>query len=95
MLRITVNGTKKNADTIRLVLEGQIRGDWCGMLERVCHEFLGQGVAVIVDMSGVSYVDDCGVRLVKEQLASYTTITGCNMFVQALIERTPVEEPQH
>jgi len=95
MLRITVNGTNKNADSIRLVLEGQLRGDWCGMLERVCLEFLGHGVAVVVDMAGVSYVDDRGVRLVKEHLASRTTITGCNMFVHALIDKNSVDEPQH
>ena len=94
MLRVTVTGRKKIGHTVRLVLEGQIQGEWCDMLERVCHEFLGQGVAVIVDMSGVSYVDDRGVRLLKEQLASRTTITGCNMFVHALLERTPVAKPQ-
>ncbi|MBQ26735.1 MAG: hypothetical protein CMH81_01120 [Nitrospiraceae bacterium] len=95
MLRVTAKGKTKNANTVRLVLEGQLRGDWCAMLEQVCHEFLGQGVVVTMDMSGVSYVDDRGVRLLKEQLASRTTIIGCNMFVQALIERKPVVEQEY
>lgn len=94
MLRIMVTSRKTNKQTVCLVLEGQIRADWCGMLERVTYEFLRQDMAVMLDMSGVTYVDDRGVRLIRELLATRTTMTGGNMFVQALIERKPVATPK-
>lgn len=48
-----------------LRVEGQIVGDWCGMLERECQASCGKGREVALDLSGVSFVDPRGLETLK------------------------------
>jgi hypothetical protein len=65
MLRITREDESRRRVTLRL--EGNITGEWAGLLERECVSLLGSRSVVSLDLAGVSYVDRGGV-LVLERL---------------------------
>ncbi len=50
---------------LRLRVEGQIVGDWCGMLEQECQASRRQRREVALDLSGVSFVDRRGLETLR------------------------------
>jgi anti-anti-sigma regulatory factor len=58
MLRIT---TEENSDTVRLKLEGKLKGTWVSEMERCWRSAAPErNKALIVDLTEVEYVDTAG-----------------------------------
>ncbi len=55
---------------LRLRIEGQIVGDWCGVLERESRASCGQGRRVTLDLAGVSFVDPRGLQTLRRLQSS-------------------------
>jgi anti-anti-sigma regulatory factor len=62
-LRITRK--KRSRSRATLVLEGKVAAEWAALLERESSDLLRSGLAVSLDLEGVTFVDRAGVRTLK------------------------------
>ncbi|MGH7703050.1 MAG: sigma-70 family RNA polymerase sigma factor [Gemmatimonadales bacterium] len=88
MLRIDVVGQAGDEITVRL--EGRMVGPWVEELRRACEPCLGNGHALILDLSGVSFIDREGLVLCRTLLKD-AQFTNCSPFVKELL--MPDQEP--
>jgi len=85
MLRITP--IRKDRGTVTLKLEGKIHADWAGLLEQECLRLVHQQEQVLLDFSGVSYVDPDGIQVVRELPNGHIHIINCPRFIAELLDR--------
>lgn len=63
MLRITIITPLNHAVTLRL--EGQIADRWAMELETVVAQVYAEGSPVVLDLAGVSFIDNEGLRVLR------------------------------
>ena len=83
MLRLT--RTSQAPDEVILLLEGQIVAEWVLLLEDECLELLRTGCRVLVDLSGVSYLDRHAARLLRELEHRSVRLINCPPLVDELV----------
>ncbi len=85
MLRISLIYEDKEAVTLRL--DGDLVGTCASTLKK---EFLThkdkENKTVILDFSGVSYIDDNGVRILESITDKKLQIVNCPMFIEMLLK---------
>jgi hypothetical protein len=85
MLRISQGSVHNDNGVISLRLEGQVIGPWVEELRRVCSQVLGHnghgGTRLVIDLSGVSFLDADGVALFRELAARRVLFTDCSAFI--------------
>lgn len=69
----------------RLELEGRLTTAYLPELERVVAEARGRCPLVILDLSELTFLDDGGVRLLRELQGEKVRIHGCSSFVAQLL----------
>lgn len=74
--------------SLRLRVEGQIVGDWSTVLERELHVAERHGREILVDLSGVTYVDTAGLARLRLLRASGARLVR----VPPLIEEAVAED---
>lgn len=79
MLKIGLVASPDEAVSLRL--EGQIRGPWVEELRRSCTQALATGHELILDMTGVSFIDGHGVALFRSLSDHNVTVLHCSPFV--------------
>lgn len=84
MLRITQN---RHGGSVVLRLEGRIGGPWIEVLKTVCAPLLHRGV--VLDLSGVSFVEQRGALLLRQLARRRVRITGGTPFVHAQLAGKP------
>ena len=84
MIRIT---TQQESSTTKLFLEGKLAGRCVDELDKCWQACLSDQVAVVVDLTNVSFVDDHG----KELLARMHNI-GIKLFSTGLMTKCLIEE---
>jgi hypothetical protein len=87
VLRVT---TRHTDDGFSLILEGRVKGPWVGELEKAWQAALklnGKG-AVVVDLSGVSFADWRGRRLLLEMRNQGAALVGSSMFLSKMLDGT-------
>lgn len=66
MLRISFNTTSPRSNaTVTLRLEGQIVGYWVKELEMACAKARADGSPIILDLAGVSFIENDGLELLR------------------------------
>ena len=85
MLRVT---TRINSGTTRLVVEGKLAGACVGELERCWHatESKESPASILVDLSGVTFVDAAGKQLLTEMHAQGIRFAASGLLPKCLIE---------
>jgi ABC-type transporter Mla MlaB component len=83
MLKITRLNGQDSIQTFKL--EGKLLEPWVSEVLRVCAARDGQAGAPCLDLSGLLFVDQAGVRLLKELIRSGTTVSACSGFVAELL----------
>jgi hypothetical protein len=84
MLRITEGGD--GGSGLRLKLEGKLREPWVEELARAARRPRPEGQGPLrLDLSSVTFVDEAGVRLLRELLAEGVEIAANSGFVAALL----------
>lgn len=85
MLRITI---LESADATRMKLEGKLAHAWVGEAQRMWNDVSTTAMKkeVIVDLSGVSFVDDDGRELLTRIYAGGGKLVGSRPMIRALIE---------
>ena len=79
VIRITTDTSKG----LRLVVEGHLSGSAVEELRKSCAAWQGGGV--IVDLSGVLFVNGAGASLLKELSAAGFILQGCSDFIKELL----------
>lgn len=83
MLRVTT--TDERSTTVKLKVEGRIASEWTDVLERECRARLQQRRSVLLDFSGVTFVDRSGVELLKSLSGEDIEIINCSAFIEGLL----------
>jgi anti-anti-sigma regulatory factor len=85
MLRITV---QESPESITLVLEGRLAGPWIREAERAWTEVArkGNGRRRVVDLSGVTYVEEGGKRLLLTIVAQDGELRAGDVMTKAIVE---------
>jgi anti-anti-sigma regulatory factor len=83
MLRLT--RTTRLPHEVILVLEGQIVAEWVGLLEAECQALLQTNQQVLLDVSGVSYLDRHAARLLRALAAGSVQLINCPPLVAELV----------
>jgi anti-anti-sigma regulatory factor len=84
-LRITLTGSDPPA---MLALDGRLTGDEVDELHRAVAELGGQ---VVLDLTGLQFVDQLAVRALRELQAQGARLTGASPYIELLIGNTPYE----
>lgn len=74
--------------TLRLIVEGTLSGEWVDELEKCwldAKSALSDG-QIRVDLSGVSYIDDKGRRLLKRMFCDGTELQATGVMTKGIIE---------
>jgi hypothetical protein len=83
MLRLS--RTSQSPDEVILLLEGQIVAEWVLLLEDECLELLRTGCRVLLDLSGVSYLDRRAAQLLRELESRSVRLINCPPLVDELV----------
>ena len=81
MLRIDESDTLK--------LEGRIVGPWIGELRDACERVMGRGRGLVLDLSGVDFVDREAAALLRQLRARGARLANASPFLAELLKNTP------
>jgi ABC-type transporter Mla MlaB component len=82
MLRITRLDGPDAAQTFKL--EGKLLEPWVAEVLHVCTPCNGR---TSLDLSGLTFVDQAGAKLLKELIRRGLTVSACSAFVAELLRR--------
>jgi len=83
MLRITRIDGRDSEQTLKV--EGKLLGPWVSELLNVCTLSNGQSGRTNLDLSGLTYVDQVGAKLLKDLIRHGYVVSGCSAFVAELL----------
>jgi anti-anti-sigma regulatory factor len=84
MLRITK--TFDDESKVQLRLDGRVDKSMLPQLEQsVVEQRNSRGKAITLDFSGVVFIDDAGVKLLKRMKHKKLKIVNCSLFIKTLI----------
>jgi anti-anti-sigma regulatory factor len=89
MLRITQMPAVEPARSLRL--EGKLVGPWLDELRQACQLSPGPPSALVLDLSGVSFVDSAGAQYLRTLVGQGAQVTNCSPFVSELL-KLPLKE---
>ncbi len=75
----------KDEETVTLEIEDRIVGPWFDELKRECKKCLVTQSKLVIDLSGVSFIDDRGVKALKRIVGDRTRLTGYSLFLSGLL----------
>lgn len=84
MLKITA--IPEDNETVTLQLEGRIVREWVDEVRRECERSLAERSRVILDLSGVTFLDDQGIKLLKTLEGDCVRLSRCSTFLAALLK---------
>ena len=82
MLKIT-KLMASDSSAVLLRLEGQVVGPWVETLRQACKEARSRdgGNGIVLDLSGVSYIDAHGVALFRELVTQRAELTNGSVYI--------------
>ncbi len=84
MLKIT--HLAEDDTTVTLKLEGRIVGQWVEELRKECEIRLADQSQIILDLSGVSFADDEGIKTLRAMMDDRAELLGCSALLWGLIK---------
>jgi anti-anti-sigma regulatory factor len=86
MLRILEEKTTDNSTILRL--DGRIVGQWVEVLRESCEQVFQSNGDVTLDLTGVSFADHDGVRLLRQLDQRQVRLINCSQFLQEQMKHT-------
>ena len=83
MLRINYVADRDQAPTLKL--EGKLTGLWVEELRDTCRSQALRSDRLCLDLSGVTFVDAAGAKLLRDLIRQGTQIIGCAGYVAELL----------
>jgi anti-anti-sigma regulatory factor len=74
------------AATVTLKLEGRLMEPWASELDRLATDALDRRNRLVLDLSGLLFVDREGIALLRALGARGASLSGGSSFVTALVE---------
>ena len=84
MLRISI--VKAADESVTLRLEGKVSGRWVGCVETSCEAEMKQCARVVIDVSGVSFLDRDGMALLKSLADCGVEVVNPSPFIRELMK---------
>ncbi|MBN4054759.1 STAS domain-containing protein [Nitrospira defluvii] len=84
MFKITCG--KEEDGVILLRVDGRIVGPWVEELKEKCKSCLAEKKRLILDLSGVSFIDEHGVKVLNELKKTRVEVRGCSLFLSGLLD---------
>ena len=72
-----------------LKLEGKLLGPWVDELRRVCEELHTPPSGLRLNLAGVTFIDQAGIKLLGDLIRLGAAISECTGFVDELLRRDP------
>jgi anti-anti-sigma regulatory factor len=72
---------------VLLTLQGNIAGEWAGVLERECLNLGRFGLAVVLDLSGVIFIGRSGVEVLRSLARAGAGLIGCSPLIADVLEQ--------
>jgi anti-anti-sigma regulatory factor len=72
--------------SVTLKLEGRIVGRWVNELKKECNKYLDKRSKQILDLSGVTFIDDQGIKMLKAMVGDQVELIRCSLFLSGLLE---------
>ena len=85
MVRLTVISQTEEEATLKI--EGWVSGAGVGVLEEEGTRLLGETQRLILDLSGVRFMDREGISLLERWSGDRLTLRGASRFLHTLLER--------
>lgn len=82
MFKITK--TEEDERTINLRIDGKLVEDWQSEFERL-YLRIRKGRRIILDLSGVSFIDDSGIDFIEKIKDERIDIVNCSPFIESLL----------
>ncbi|GBD39168.1 hypothetical protein HRbin37_01435 [bacterium HR37] len=77
----------KDDKTVILKVDGQVAGKSVSSLEKECIYYRSKAKkTVILDFSGVTFIDNKGVRMLERIKDKKTKIVNCSLFIEELLQ---------
>ena len=92
MLRVTID---KDTSLITFKVEGRIAGEWVGELERAWIEEAGRSKPIKVDLTGVTFVDEEGKKLLGRMAEHGSNLYAIDCMNRSIIERITRKRHPH
>ena len=89
LIRITC---RNESAITRLVLEGKLAGACVDELDKCWHDAPGKWSSLIIDLTGVSFIDDRGKQLLKQMHDHGATLISSSLMSRCLIEELNHEQ---
>jgi anti-anti-sigma regulatory factor len=70
---------------VLIKLEGKLMGPWVGELTQVSTQTADRASSLFLDLSAVTFVDEAGVRLLRELLGRGVQVVAASGFVAELL----------
>jgi anti-anti-sigma regulatory factor len=86
MMRISV--VRSSGQSVTLRVEGEIKGRWVEELRRVSEEFLSRQTGLILDLAGVTLIDEDGIALFEVLKDRDVTFSNPTMFIAEQLRST-------
>jgi anti-anti-sigma regulatory factor len=83
MLKVTL--LEEDERAVILKLEGRITGQWVHELERECERHLNKHRKLILDVSGITFVDDQGIKMLRTVVGDRVELIRCSLFLSGLL----------
>ena len=83
MLRITE--ISESADSITLKVEGRIVSEWITVLEQECSKWLHAKSEVLLDFSGVTFIEHSGVAMLERIASPRLQLMNCPTLINELL----------
>lgn len=94
MLKITQIAEDDMSMTLKL--EGRIVGPWVNALEKECKKYMGKPSRLSLDLSGVTNVDDQGIKMLRAMVGNQVKLIRCSLLLSGILKRGDgprLEEP--
>jgi anti-anti-sigma regulatory factor len=83
MLRISA--APQTHEHVRLRLEGQLSGEWVVECARACQQIHARGLRIQFDLTDVSFLDEPGVKLLRDMCAAGDVMVAASPFARAAL----------
>lgn len=87
MLRIVEEQATDGSITLRL--DGSLVSQWVEVLRSSCEQMFQHGNRLTLDLSGVSFADPAGVRLLQQLRAQQVSFINCSPFLREQLKQSP------
>ncbi len=83
MVRITLVET--SSEKTRMKIEGRIVSDWIKTVDAECQQLLTQGRKVLLDLSGVIFIEADGASMIRALLEKGCVLWSCPLFIHHVL----------